>query len=1135
MSTYTDHIEVQIPSHIQDDKVHIHSHNEKPITMMTISLKSEYIVTYSKEDESFEGWSRNPSSESSGPFTLDDEYRELKNMDVLDFKVSDNKIIITKGVSVEEFIFDMKNKKKIILDIYEDDPEFVNFPDDYEVTNFLTNGDIIIYQNYHQNPVVIKYSNNNINWERKVKYEMNFCDEKINKMNIIFGGVVNDRLYFLINNYIHLLDILDIILDLPKFRYRKIPFEINEKEIEKLKEEFEELTLKISESLMVIKFGDIFYIYSNEMNVPIGKIIVKEPQDFDIIHDDNDNYYIATLNDKYDDDNHKESDKINIRSWKSNLRKSINFNKFIHKKFNDNKAYGLYQNKPWIIDMKKMFNNNSDSENNLIISIKDSEQDNKNQKENSKDSVQDNTNQNNLDDNIFYRIKNLLDKDEKQLLTDDGRKLFKNQYTGDENQYTNWISKRKNEKQLIKKRKQTLKRQNKDIEKQDKNDNNTIEKQNNVEEYDLILIEKPSNKILGASGEAIEEIIIKVNEKISYNTKLSNNEYNNWILVNQKDKNTCILYNEYESELPELRIYIFNMEFKKIQLQHCYNIEFLTCAIKYYYNIKLDTLEIEIIAKHTENCSLKVQWIDYLLNNEYDFLVHYGEILLKSAIKLKNIELMEKIIKKTLEYFKKDLKRNIYILSIIFNNVPYLESNYVENLLKYYNETTLFRSSSFFLYRIKKIRKNESYNVVFYFHNTIFIINIPNLYKFIITFYRKSYNLKLLFVVPFPNYIKYSKDYNWFKEFFIMPKSSPFSKTENNEFYKTWNGEAIINFKWRVFASSVSSEIIKDNKRNLLISSIIFGSLHLFFEIRQFIWNPIKWIVNPWNWFDIGAYLLPTITSCYWIYNNDNNITIDENIMRPLFSISCLLLDIKFLLFFRVFESFGIYFAIIIGVGRRIFWFLFILFLIIISFAHAFFVLLKPNSEFSKNNQGDPNDDNNPWVLTPKLHSISKNGEDSNAIYVQEPDEYTNLFSNYPNSILSMYLFLTGDRNSLSRWEPEENRIMIILMIMFSFIVVVYLMNLFIGLLNMAIEKDNDRASYLAQKAEILKDIELFYLLPHQRRWNHWFPDIIYYYADVDKTRKAVKKLLDDGTWSTDDVKNIEMRKKLLKLLAITV
>ncbi|CAB4389268.1 unnamed protein product [Rhizophagus irregularis] len=52
----------------------------------------------------------------------------------------------------------------------------------------------------------------------------------------------------------------------------------------------------------------------------------------------------------------------------------------------------------------------------------------------------------------------------------------------------------------------------------------------------------------------------------------------------------------------------------------------------------------------------------------------------------------------------------------------------------------------------------------------------------------------------------------------------------------------------------------------------------------------------------------------------------------------------------------------------------------------------------------------------------------------------------------------------------------------------------------MAIQEDNNRASYLAQKAEILKEIELFYLFSNQRRWSHWFPDIIYYYADVDET-----------------------------------
>jgi hypothetical protein len=40
-------------------------------------------------------------------------------------------------------------------------------------------------------------------------------------------------------------------------------------------------------------------------------------------------------------------------------------------------------------------------------------------------------------------------------------------------------------------------------------------------------------------------------------------------------------------------------------------------------------------------------------------------------------------------------------------------------------------------------------------------------------------------------------------------------------------------------------------------------------------------------------------------------------------------------------------------------------------------------------------------------------------------------------------------------------------MVLFSFLIVVYLMNLFIGLLNMAIEKDKDRVSYLTQKAEV--------------------------------------------------------------------
>ncbi len=83
---------------------------------------------------------------------------------------------------------------------------------------------------------------------------------------------------------------------------------------------------------------------------------------------------------------------------------------------------------------------------------------------------------------------------------------------------------------------------------------------------------------------------------------------------------------------------------------------------------------------------------------------------------------------------------------------------------------------------------------------------------------------------------------------------------------------------------------------------------------------------------------------------------------------------------------------------------------------------------------------------------------------------------------MATYLFLISDSSSLTQWSPtEENTMMIILMNLFSFLVIIYLINLLIGILNTAIEKDNDRASYLVHKAEVLAEIELFYLLPYQR------------------------------------------------------
>ena len=97
----------------------------------------------------------------------------------------------------------------------------------------------------------------------------------------------------------------------------------------------------------------------------------------------------------------------------------------------------------------------------------------------------------------------------------------------------------------------------------------------------------------------------------------------------------------------------------------------------------------------------------------------------------------------------------------------------------------------------------------------------------------------------------------------------------------------------------------------------------------------------------MGAFLLPIISSVFWLINKSQPLWLT--------AISIILLSFKFLLFFRVFKSYGIYFAIIIGVASEVFPFLVVLLFIIMGFAHAFFILLRST---------DSNNENDSWSLT---------------------------------------------------------------------------------------------------------------------------------------------------------------------------
>ena len=116
------------------------------------------------------------------------------------------------------------------------------------------------------------------------------------------------------------------------------------------------------------------------------------------------------------------------------------------------------------------------------------------------------------------------------------------------------------------------------------------------------------------------------------------------------------------------------------------------------------------------------------------------------------------------------------------------------------------------------------------------------------------------------------------------------------------------------------------------------------------------------------------------------------------------------MLFFRAFEYFGVYFAIIISVGKKIFSFLIVIFIIIISFAHAFYILLSPRSEFSLEQPTNNDDPNNPWNLAPSYNQIIDNDGNinSNPSMIQTPDKNTNMFIDIRTSLFAIYLFLAG-------------------------------------------------------------------------------------------------------------------------------
>ncbi|KAF0454745.1 transient receptor potential cation channel subfamily a member 1-like [Gigaspora margarita] len=473
--------------------------------------------------------------------------------------------------------------------------------------------------------------------------------------------------------------------------------------------------------------------------------------------------------------------------------------------------------------------------------------------------------------------------------------------------------------------------------------------------------------------------------------------------------------------------------------------------------------------------------------SEINLMKLYGEDFLKGFLKYQFYPLAEKLCNKICEETEKDnFLEKIQLLDIL--TFSFEELTQYPQLLKKCLSYTLFIHSASNYEKIKfnkfisepHLQSHIKYLHPYFTSNIIekirqpfilldskikfstYIKNIPEEIEKI--FYKNFQAVILIF--PFPKFSSYPATYNFWEEL-IFPKLSIFSKHQFPELYKYWCGEALLNFKWNTYGKyyffaifvfylifmlsfliAVTIEELSNNTQNLLlIITIIFGSLHLTFEIRQFILFPLDWITEIWNYFDIGAILFPVLTS----------INLLQSSITPIWAItiSILLLELKFITFFRAIEFGGTHWAMIIGVIKSSLSFFVIIGLIMFAFAHSLHILLRQDN--------------------------LNNSEESN----------TNMFINLDTAYLAVYMMLTGDTSSVSNWSLTENLTLTFLIILFSFFTTIYLMNLFIGLLSDSISNTNKKELFLFQKAKIISEIELFYMLPHQRRKNNWFPELL--------------------------------------------
>ena len=111
----------------------------------------------------------------------------------------------------------------------------------------------------------------------------------------------------------------------------------------------------------------------------------------------------------------------------------------------------------------------------------------------------------------------------------------------------------------------------------------------------------------------------------------------------------------------------------------------------------------------------------------------------------------------------------------------------------------------------------------------------------------------------------------------------------------------------------------------------------------------------------------------------------------------------------------------IISVAKQISYFIILLLIIVMGFAHAFYILLKPKINYSLDIYAKDDDPNNPWNMVSSYNQLHDDSVDPNFM-IELPDKNTKVFSNYGTALFTSYKHITSHiRYQNKRYHQSED------------------------------------------------------------------------------------------------------------------